>query len=68
MKSAILTLLAFLSLSVVNAQISAPDILTTGIGPLTISIRIQHASLILSVNGLTIYAEPQRPPVPFPRA
>jgi L-ascorbate metabolism protein UlaG (beta-lactamase superfamily) len=60
MKSAILSLLTILSLSAVNAQISAPDILPTGKGPLTIQ-PVLHASLVLSINGLTIYADPNGP-------
>src|SRR6516225_6720964 len=39
------------------AQRSGPDTLGTKIGFLVIQ-PIQHASLILSVNGLTIYADP----------
>jgi L-ascorbate metabolism protein UlaG (beta-lactamase superfamily) len=40
-----------------NAQRAAPDTEPTGMGPLTIQ-PIQHASLLLAVNGLTIYADP----------
>ena len=40
-----------------SAQISAPDKIQTSLGPLTIQ-PIQHASLILMVNGITIYADP----------
>jgi L-ascorbate metabolism protein UlaG (beta-lactamase superfamily) len=40
-----------------SAQISAPDKIQTSLGPLTIQ-PIQHASLILTVNGITIYADP----------
>ncbi len=40
-----------------NAQRSAPDTENTKLGPLTIQ-PIQHASLILTVHGTTIYADP----------
>jgi L-ascorbate metabolism protein UlaG (beta-lactamase superfamily) len=40
-----------------NAQISAPDKIETSLGPLTIQ-PIQHASLLLMVHGITIYADP----------
>ncbi|HEY4151161.1 MAG TPA: MBL fold metallo-hydrolase [Chitinophagaceae bacterium] len=40
-----------------HAQRSAPDILPTGKGPLTIQ-PVQHASLVLSVQGITIYVDP----------
>ncbi len=39
------------------AQLPAPDQLSTKLGALTIQ-PVQHASLILSVHGLTIYADP----------
>ena len=40
-----------------NAQRSAPDTLQTNKGPLIIQ-PIQHASLVLLVQGITIYADP----------
>ena len=40
-----------------NAQRIAPDVLTTTSGPLTIQ-PIQHASLVLTVAGKIIYADP----------
>jgi L-ascorbate metabolism protein UlaG (beta-lactamase superfamily) len=39
------------------AQVSPSDVVDTKDGPLTIQ-PIQHASLILTVNGVTIYADP----------
>ena len=41
----------------VHAQRSLPDTVKTHMGPLVIQ-PIQHASLILAVSGLTIYADP----------
>ncbi len=60
MKSLILTLLFIPVLFAGNAQRSNPDILETKMGPLSIQ-PIQHASLILTVHGLTIYADPSNP-------
>lgn len=40
-----------------EAQLSAPDSLQTGKGVLTIQ-PVQHASLVLSIGDLTIYADP----------
>jgi L-ascorbate metabolism protein UlaG (beta-lactamase superfamily) len=57
MKSLFLILLFTLAIFYVNAQRSAPDAIDTKMGPLTIQ-PIQHASLILTVQGLTIYADP----------
>lgn len=57
MKSLFLAILFATVLSSAYAQRSAPDILQTSIGPLTIQ-PIQHASLILTVNGIIIYADP----------
>ena len=57
MKSVFLSLL-FTSLFIsVNAQLSAPDKIETTMGPLTVQ-PVQHASLILSVHGITVYADP----------
>lgn len=52
-----ITSLFIFSLSSLFAQRSAPDVLQTGKGPLTIQ-PIQHASLVLSLQGLTIYSDP----------
>jgi L-ascorbate metabolism protein UlaG (beta-lactamase superfamily) len=54
-----ITLAIFLVLAVYHAtaQRSAPDNLQTSTGSLTIQ-PVQHASLVLSVNGVTIYADP----------
>ncbi len=57
MKSIILGVLFATGIYSASAQRSAPDVLQTKMGPLTIQ-PIQHASLILTVNGLTIYADP----------
>jgi L-ascorbate metabolism protein UlaG (beta-lactamase superfamily) len=57
MKSLFLTLLFIPVFLSGNAQLSNPDTLGTKTGPLIIQ-PIQHASLILRVNGLTIYADP----------
>jgi L-ascorbate metabolism protein UlaG (beta-lactamase superfamily) len=57
MKSLFLTLLFIPVFFSGNAQLSNPDTLGTKTGPLIIQ-PIQHASLILRVNGLTIYADP----------
>jgi len=40
-----------------NAQLAAPDVVDTKMGALTIQ-PVQHASLILTVKGITIYADP----------
>ncbi|MDB5231093.1 MAG: fold metallo-hydrolase [Chitinophagaceae bacterium] len=57
MKHAILSLLFILALCNADAQRSNPDILKTRLGRLTIQ-PVQHASLVLSVNGITIYVDP----------
>lgn len=57
MKSILLTLLLCPVLFSGYAQRSAPDKLQTAMGILTIQ-PIEHASLVLSVHGLTIYADP----------
>jgi L-ascorbate metabolism protein UlaG (beta-lactamase superfamily) len=57
MKSLLLFLLFIPIFYTGNAQRSAPDTEPTKIGPLTIQ-PIQHASLILTVHGITIYADP----------
>jgi L-ascorbate metabolism protein UlaG (beta-lactamase superfamily) len=57
MKSLLLAALFAPILYSVNAQRSEPDTVGTKMGPLIIQ-PIQHASLILTVHGLTIYADP----------
>ena len=57
MKSLLLFLLFIPIFYKGNAQRSAPDTEPTKIGPLNIQ-PIQHASLILTVHGITIYADP----------
>ena len=57
MKYTILAMLFVLALYNANTQRSAPDTLQTGMGPLIIQ-PVQHASLVLSVHGITIYADP----------
>jgi L-ascorbate metabolism protein UlaG (beta-lactamase superfamily) len=46
------------------AQLAAPDVLTTKMGPLSIQ-PVQHASLILTVNNKVIYADPSGGPALF---
>ncbi len=57
MKSLFLAILFATVLTSAYAQRSTPDVLQTNAGPLTIQ-PIQHASLILTVNGMIIYADP----------
>lgn len=57
MKYRILAILFVFALYNANAQRSAPDTLQTSMGPLTIQ-PVQHASLVLMVHGVTIYADP----------
>jgi L-ascorbate metabolism protein UlaG (beta-lactamase superfamily) len=57
MKSKLLAFLLSFGISTANAQFSAPDAVQTTLGTLTVQ-PIIHASLILTVNGLTIYADP----------
>jgi L-ascorbate metabolism protein UlaG (beta-lactamase superfamily) len=57
MKSLLLAALFAPILCSVYAQRSEPDTVGTKMGPLVIQ-PIQHASLILTVHGLTIYADP----------
>jgi L-ascorbate metabolism protein UlaG (beta-lactamase superfamily) len=57
MKSFLFTLLFAPAFFAARAQRSAPDLLQTKLGALSIQ-PIEHASLILSVHGLTIYADP----------
>lgn len=57
MKLGILTIIITLACFHANAQRSAPDTLQTGKGPLIIQ-PIQHASLVLTIQGTTIYVDP----------
>src|SRR5450755_3575423 len=57
MKSLFLALLFIPVFFSGKAQRSSPDTIGTKMGPLIVQ-PIQHASLILTVNGLTIYADP----------
>ena len=57
MKLIIAAFLSFLFLGSVNAQRVAPDVLSTSQGPLTIQPQV-HATLVLSLPNLTIYADP----------
>jgi len=57
MKSIILSLLFVAGLYNANAQLIAPDTIQTKMGALIIQ-PVQHASLVLTVNGVTIYADP----------
>jgi L-ascorbate metabolism protein UlaG (beta-lactamase superfamily) len=57
MKSLFLALLFIPVFFSGKAQRSNPDTIGTKMGPLIVQ-PIQHASLILTVNGLTIYADP----------
>lgn len=60
MKSLLLILLSIPLLYVADAQLATPDTLKTSQGPLIIQ-PIVHASLILTVQGITIYADPNNP-------
>ncbi|RFM26818.1 MBL fold metallo-hydrolase [Deminuibacter soli] len=57
MKTRILTCLLVLLVGKTQAQLSAPDNIATSKGPLTIQ-PVEHASLVLTVAGKTIYADP----------
>ena len=57
MKSTMLAIFSVLFMSSLFAQLSSADTISTKIGSLTIQ-PIQHASLILTVKGMTIYADP----------
>jgi L-ascorbate metabolism protein UlaG (beta-lactamase superfamily) len=57
MKYSFLSLFTMLVFSTVNAQRGAPDVISTKIGDLAIQ-PIQHASLVLTVSGVTIYVDP----------
>ncbi len=57
MKVRILTMLLGLITIHAYPQLSAPDMVQTKLGQLSIQ-PVQHASLVLTVNGKTIYADP----------
>ena len=57
MKSFLISVIFAFALLSSEAQLSAPDIVYTKLGPLTVQ-PVQHASLILTVHGLTIYVDP----------
>jgi L-ascorbate metabolism protein UlaG (beta-lactamase superfamily) len=57
MKNFILALLMIGAIYPLLAQRSQPDVIETNKGPLTIQ-PVQHASLVLSWNGKTIYSDP----------
>lgn len=57
MKLSILALCFALALCKANAQRAAADIIPTGKGPLTVQ-PVMHASLVLSLKNLVIYADP----------
>ncbi len=57
MKTLLIACSSLLFLSTVNAQRSAPDTIRSRMGSLIIQ-PVQHASLVLTANGKTIYADP----------
>jgi len=57
MKQIILSLCFVAGLQYARAQFAAPDVIETKMGALTIQ-PLQHASLVLTVKGITIYADP----------
>lgn len=57
MKSTILAIIFTATLFTAVAQRATPDVLQTKMGPLTIQ-PVKHASLVLTVKGKTIYADP----------
>jgi L-ascorbate metabolism protein UlaG (beta-lactamase superfamily) len=57
MRSIITALLFVTGLFTANAQLAAPDSIQTSMGVLVIQ-PVQHASLLLTVKGITIYADP----------
>lgn len=57
MKSTILALFFLAAFFTAHAQLAAPDMLQTNMGPLTIQ-PVQHATLVLSAHGVTIYVDP----------
>lgn len=57
MKPVLTLVLSFLFFGSINAQRAAPDVLKTSAGSLTIQPQV-HATLVLSLPNLTIYADP----------
>ena len=57
MKSTIIAAVLFCAFYSANAQLGAPDVIQTKIGPLTIQ-PVQHATLVLTVHGVTVYVDP----------
>ncbi len=57
MKAILASLLFILLACTVKAQNATPDVLPTAMGNLTIQ-PLNHASLVLSINDLTIYVDP----------
>lgn len=57
MKATFLSFALAFSLCNADAQLSAPDVLSTKMGSLTIQ-PVYHASLVLSTSELTIYSDP----------
>jgi len=57
MKSTLIAAFFVFALCSVKAQLSAPDVIRTKIGPLTIQ-PVQHATLVLTVHGVTVYVDP----------
>jgi L-ascorbate metabolism protein UlaG (beta-lactamase superfamily) len=57
MRVPLLAIFPFLLLGVARAQLASPDILQTKLGAVSIQ-PVQHASLVLTVNGKVIYADP----------
>ncbi|MEP6724592.1 MAG: MBL fold metallo-hydrolase [Bacteroidota bacterium] len=60
MKPIFLVLLLVTGLYTANAQLAAPDTLQTTTGAIIIQ-PVQHASLVLSINSMVIYADPSGP-------
>ena len=57
MKQMMFVFFMLAALCTTNAQLATPDVVDTKMGALTIQ-PVQHASLILTVKGITIYADP----------
>jgi L-ascorbate metabolism protein UlaG (beta-lactamase superfamily) len=57
MRVIIASLLSFLFIGSIDAQRADPDVLSTSLGALTIQPQV-HATLVLSLPNLTIYADP----------
>ena len=57
MKSLLFVLLSFFAAAATSAQRIAPDVIPTNAGPLTVQ-PIVHATLVLTIGGHAIYADP----------